>query len=54
MVTIAKFSRTKNGKFIPTIKTTYWEAKSFMRYFYRAYKIKLHMSIFEVDELRSI
>ena len=54
MVTIAKFSRPNNTKFIATIKTTYREAKRFMKYFYRAYKIKLHMSIFEVDELRSI
>lgn len=50
MMTIAKFTKSNTSKFIPTIKTNYGEAKRFMKYFYRAYKVKLYMFVFEIDE----
>lgn len=45
MVVVYRFSRPNNYKHIPTKKVTKREAKKFMKYFYRSYKVKLHMSM---------
>lgn len=44
MIVVYRFSRPNDYRFIPTKKVTKREAKRFMKYFSRAYKIKLHMS----------
>ena len=49
MIVVYRFSRPNDYRNIPTKKVTKREAKRFMKYFYRAYKVKLHMS--EVDTI---
>lgn len=44
-----RFTRPNNYKYLKTICKDLNQAKAFVKYFYRAYKIKLHVSVKKED-----